>query len=346
MFVDHAKIYVSGGKGGNGCHSFHKDKYHRKGVPDGGDGGNGGNVIIECDASLSTLLDFRYRQHHRADNGKHGGSNNKYGRNGSDSVLKVPPGTIIIDRDTGLVVRDLTSPGESVIAAKGGKGGIGNNKREAATEGDPGEDKVLILELKLLADAGIVGFPNAGKSTLVSALSRSRTKIAGYPFTTKEPRLGVVRYDDDSFVVADMPGLIEGAHHGRGLGDRFLRHIERTQVIVHLVDIAPFDGTDPFDNFVKLEEELKSYSKKLYNKPRIIAAGKIDLLADDRFLRSFTERLGRPVYPLSSVTGKGLKEFIAGLYGSIKKVREDEKSEKDNRKTGYTGIDGQFEQDR
>ena len=245
MLIDHAKIYVSGGDGGNGCQSLHKDLFHRKGVPDGGDGGSGGDVIIKSDPNLHTLLDFKYNQHYRADRGVHGGSNKKFGRRGKDRLVKVPVGTILKDVENDLIIRDLAAEGERVTVAKGGAGGKGSAKLEIATPGETGESKTLLLELKLVADAGVIGFPNAGKSTLVSRISKAHTKIAPYPFTTRSPKLGVVSLYDETFVVADMPGLIEGAHAGRGLGDRFLRHIERTVVLVHVVDIVPPDGSDP-----------------------------------------------------------------------------------------------------
>ncbi|MBD3295788.1 MAG: GTPase ObgE, partial [Candidatus Omnitrophica bacterium] len=236
MLIDQAKIYVSGGKGGKGCQSLYKDIFNRKGVPDGGDGGDGGNVVIACDSNLQTLLDFRYQQHYNARKGANGGPNKKAGRRGEDLVIRAPAGTLIKDADTDLVMKDLLVPGERVVVARGGSGGMGNARRREAEPGDEGEQKTLLLELKLVADVGIVGLPNAGKSTLVSCMSRARSKIAPYPFTTRSPILGVVTYHEHSFVVSDMPGLIEGAHSGKGLGDRFLRHIERTGILVHLVD--------------------------------------------------------------------------------------------------------------
>lgn len=329
MLIDHAKIYVTAGSGGNGCQSFYKDIFHRKGIPDGGDGGPGGDVVIESDSNLQTLLDYRYNQHYKAERGAHGGSNNKYGRRGSDRILKVPPGTIVKDAETDLVIRDLSSPKESVIVAKGGSGGMGNSKKQdISPQGEAGEEKTLILELKLVADAGIIGFPNAGKSTLVSKISKAHTKIAAYPFTTKSPKLGVVSFDDESFVVADMPGLIEGAHEGKGLGDRFLRHIERTQVLVHVVDIAPVDGTHPEEKYASLEKELELYGHNVYNKPRIVVANKMDMATSGEGLKKLEEKVGRKVFPISALTGEGIKDLVIELHREIKDVKE--KAEEDN----------------
>ena len=329
MLIDKARIYVFGGNGGNGCQSLHKDKYHRKGVPDGGDGGPGGNVIIECSSNLQTLLDYRYNQHHKAPKGKHGGSNKKYGKKGKDIVLLVPVGTIVKDSGNGLVIRDLIIPGEKVIVAKGGAGGLGSAKIRDATMGDPGEEKVITLELKMVADAGIIGLPNAGKSTLVSRISKAHTKIAPYPFTTKSPKLGVVEYHENTFVIADMPGLIEGAHTGKGLGDRFLRHIERTGFLVHVVDMAPMNGTDPYDIYIKLEEELKLYDVNVYNKTRIVAGSKMDIPGSEENMRSFRAKSGEMAYPISAVTGYGLEELINAMYGEINNVKKETETDND-----------------
>ncbi len=322
MLIDHAKIYVQAGAGGNGCNSLYKDMLNRRGVRDGGDGGDGGSVIFETDTNLTTLLDFRYNQHYKAGRGVHGGSNTKVGRRGDNLVVKVPVGTIIRDAGTDLVIRDLNSIGESVIAAKGGQGGKGNAKVDGGTEGIPGEKKTLILDLKLVADAGIIGFPNAGKSTLVSRISKSQSKIAAYPFTTKSPKLGVVRLYDDAFVVSDMPGLIEGAHEGKGLGDRFLRHIERTSVLVHVVDIMPFDETDPVETFFKLENELKLYNEEVYAKPRIVVANKIDFPGGEEALENFKDKVKKKVYAISALAGSGLEELVKEMYREIKNVKE------------------------
>ncbi|MFC1548998.1 GTPase ObgE [Candidatus Omnitrophota bacterium] len=328
MLIDQAKIYVIGGKGGDGCQSLYKDVFHRKGVPDGGDGGGGGDVIIQSDSNLQTLLDFKYNQHYRAEKGKNGSSNKKYGKRGNGRLVKVPVGTIIKDDETDLVIRDLSVSGEKVIVAKGGTGGIGNAKRRATTKGEEGETRTLTLELKLVADVGIIGFPNAGKSTIVTRISKSHSKIAPYPFTTKSPKLGVVTVDDDAFVVADMPGLIEGAHEGRGLGDRFLRHIERTSVLVHIVDMVPADNSDPVENFNKLENELRLYSEEVYCKPRVIAANKMDMPGAGENFRKFSGTIGDKVWPISALNGKGLKELVINTYKKVKDVKE--KAEEDN----------------
>lgn len=335
MLIDHAKIYVYAGAGGNGCNSLYKDMFNRRGVRDGGDGGDGGNIIFETDPNLTTLLDFKYNQHYRAGRGAHGGSNKKVGKRGVDLIIKVPLGTVIKDAGSDLVIRDLSHLGESVIAARGGQGGRGNAKKDEATEGSPGEKKTLILDLKLMADAGIIGFPNAGKSTLVSRISKSQSKIAAYPFTTKSPKLGVVKIFDDTFVVSDMPGLIEGAHEGKGLGDRFLRHIERTSVLVHVVDLVPLDGTDPAENFFKLENELKLYNEDVYNKPRVVAANKMDSPGAEEALEAFRDKTGKEVYPVSALAGNGLEELIKEIYREIKNVKE--RSEESNDKSWDAG---------
>jgi len=306
MLIDQAKIYIFGGSGGKGCQSLFKDLFHRRGIPDGGDGGDGGDVIIEASPNLQTLLDFRYNQHHRAGNGKHGGSNKKYGKRGKDLVLIVPLGTIVKDKETEFVVRDLTEKGERVIVAKGGAGGKGSAKLMTATPGEEGEIKTLLLELKLVADAGIIGFPNAGKSTFVSRVSKAHSKIAPYPFTTKSPKLGVVKIHDDAFVLADMPGLIEGAHEGRGLGDRFLRHIERTSVLVHMVDMFPPDGSDPHENYLKLEKELELYDSKVYGKPRVIVANKMDMPGAKENYEKFSKAIKEKIWATSALSGEGI----------------------------------------
>ncbi|OGW85815.1 MAG: hypothetical protein A2987_05970 [Omnitrophica bacterium RIFCSPLOWO2_01_FULL_45_10] len=319
-FIDEVKVYVRAGDGGDGCNSIYRDRFNRQGRPDGGDGGRGGDIIFESDVNIQTLLDFQYRQHLKAESGAHGGSNHKNGRRGEDLHIKVPPGTVIKDAKTGLTLRDLTVAGESVVAAKGGEGGRGNSRNRPREKGSPGEEKTLALELKLIADVGIVGFPNAGKSTLISKVSAARPKIANYPFTTKEPMLGVVKvHEGRTFVMADIPGLIEGAHEGRGLGHRFLRHIERTKVLVHLIDIAGVDARDPSSDYVALNNELASYSKELKAKPQITALNKIDLPSAKINLERFKEKFRRlKVYPVSAVTGEGLKELITAIYKKLK----------------------------
>lgn len=329
MLIDEAKIYVKGGSGGNGCSSLYKDIFNRRGIPDGGCGGNGGSVVLKSDSNLQTLIDFKYNQHFRAGDGAHGSSNHKNGRRGKDRIVRVPVGTVIKDAADGLLVRDLDHDGKQLIIARGGAGGKGNSKDRDATPGEAGEEKTLALELKLIADAGIIGFPNAGKSTLVSSISNVHTKIAPYPFTTKSPRLGVVRACDDSFVAADMPGLIEGAHAGRGLGDRFLRHIERTVILVHLVDIAPLDGSDPADNYFKLEKELELYSKAVAAKPRIVAANKMDLAGSEKALDGFRKKIGKEVLPVSAARGDGLDELVEIIYRKVKDVKKGNEEDND-----------------
>jgi GTP-binding protein len=329
MLVDQAKIYVYGGKGGNGCNSLFKDIFHRRGIPDGGDGGAGGDIIIESDPNLQTLLDFKYNQHYRGGNGKHGGSNKKQGRRGEDRLVKVPVGTIIRDAGTELLLRDLAVEKEMVVVARGGAGGKGSAHVREVTPGEAGEEKELILELKLVADAGIIGFPNAGKSTLVSRISKVHTKVAPYPFTTKSPKLGMVSAGDDTFVVADMPGLIEGAHSGKGLGDRFLRHIERTRVLVHLVDIAPLDGSDPTENYFKLEKELELYGQGVADKPRIVVANKMDMPESSEKLDKFISSINVKVWPISALKGEGLEEVIYETYRMISHVKEKHKESND-----------------
>jgi len=309
MFVDEAKIFVKAGNGGNGCRSFERIRGKVYGRPSGGSGGSGGAVIIKADNNKQTLIDYRYNKHFKAENGKHGSSNHKNGKRGRDSVLEVPPGTIIKEQGSGLLLRDLRESGDSVVIAKGGAGGRGNSVGHDATQGKPGEGRELLLELKIVADVGIIGYPNAGKSTLLSKLTDAKPKIAGFPFTTKEPNLGVVKYYDSSFVVCDIPGLIEGAHGGRGLGDRFLRHIERTEILLHVVDISGFDGRDPLVSYDKLNDELRLYSRKLASKPQIVAANKSDLTGFRRNIDGFRRHVKENLVEISSITGDGLGEL-------------------------------------
>lgn len=337
MLIDKVKIYAIAGNGGNGCQSLYKDLYNRRGTPDGGDGGDGGNVVLAVDTNLQTLLDLRYNQHHKADKGAHGSSNRKFGKRGEDLVVRVPIGTIVRDQETGLIIRDLVHPGETVVVAKGGSGGKGNAKLNEATPGEEGEKRTLILELKLVADVGVIGFPNAGKSTFVSRVSKAHSKIAPYPFTTKSPKLGVVYVGGESFVMADMPGLIEGAHEGKGLGDRFLRHIERTNVLVHVVDMFPFDGTDPVENFLKLEEELKLYNEEVYFKPRVVVANKMDLPGADENLERFNKESAKEVVAVSAVTGEGIDELVKVIYRKVQDVKE--KAEEDNGQDRHESSD-------
>jgi len=328
MFIDEAKVYVKAGNGGDGCHSMYRDKWNMVGSPDGGPGGDGGNVVFEVNENVHTLLDFQYRQHHEAERGYHASSNHKKGHRGKDLIIKVPPGTLIKDQATGLILRDLLKVGDSVIIAKGGQGGRGNSRNHEREYGAPGEEKTVILELKIIADVGIVGYPNAGKSTLISTISSAHPKIANYPFTTVAPVLGVVKlHEDAAMVVAEIPGIIEGAHEGRGLGDKFLRHIERTKVLIHLVDIASCEGRDPYQDYKKLNHELKSYSKVLMKKPQIIALNKMDITGAKEHLKKFRKRLGRTrVYPISAVSKEGVPALLQAVYKKVKSLKKNAKT--------------------
>lgn len=313
MFIDKAKIYVRGGRGGNGCSSMYRDKYTRRGIPNGGDGGKGSDIIVKADRNLLTLLDFQYNRHFFGVNGGRGLSKDKKGKDALPLVIRVPCGTTIKDVKTGCLLRDLDKDQEEVIAAYGGKGGVGNRHRREATLGEPGEEKELFLDLKLIADAGVIGFPNAGKSTLISNISNAHPKIAAYPFTTKFPVLGVVNIPDSPFVIADIPGLIEGSSLGRGLGDEFLRHIERTKILVHLIDMAASEGRDPVGDYKIINEELKNYSKEVYLKPQIIAANKMDLEGAVLNLERFKKTIKKKVYPISALKKEGLEELIEAI---------------------------------
>lgn len=323
MFIDEARIYVKAGDGGKGCESLYRDRVNRIGRPDGGPGGDGGDIIFEADGNVHTLLDFQYRQHLKGYSGGHGSSNHKKGRWGEDLHIKVPQGTLIKDAGTGLILRDLVKAGDRVIAAKGGPGGRGNSRARSALPGLPGEEKILLLELKLIADIGIIGYPNAGKSTLISKISSAKPKIANYPFTTKAPMLGVVElHEGCTSVIADIPGLIEGAHKGKGLGDRFLRHVERTKLLVHLVDISAFEARDPYEDYVKLNNELRLYSETLAKKIQIIALNKIDLPEAGENLKVFKSKVpGKKVLPISALTGEGIKELLNECYKKLHRLK-------------------------
>lgn len=326
MFVDRVKIYVKAGSGGNGCVSFRREKYVPAGGPDGGDGGHGGNVIISVSPRLHTLLDLRRRKHYNAENGRAGRGKNQHGRDGDDVVIEVPPGTVVCDSSSGEVMADLVSPGESVVVAAGGKGGKGNARFATATRQTPryaqpglaGEERWIDLELKLIADVGFVGLPNAGKSTLLSRISAARPKIADYPFTTTRPNLGVVDLGEGrSFVAADIPGLIEGAHTGSGLGHEFLRHIERTKVLVHVVDLAGGgEGHDPVKDFETVNSEMRLHNPRLAESPMIVAGNKMDLPdAQGRYeqVRNALGKLGFETYPISAVTGEGITGLLRAI---------------------------------
>ncbi|WP_041977075.1 GTPase ObgE [Pyrinomonas methylaliphatogenes] len=333
MFIDRAKIRVRGGRGGNGVTAFRREKYVPRGGPSGGDGGRGGDVWLEADRSLNTLLHLRYNPEHVAENGRHGEGSNRTGRDGADVVVRVPVGTQVFDAETGELLCDLAEHGARFLAARGGRGGYGNAHFASSTnrapryhqEGSPGEERELQLELKLLADVGLVGFPNAGKSTLIATISAARPKIADYPFTTLEPHLGVVDLGDfRTFVVADIPGLIEGAHEGAGLGDRFLRHIERTRLLLHLVDISSFSGRDPVRDYEVINRELAEYSGDLANKPQIVVATKVDALDEPERLERLRTRVladGRDFHAISAVAGSGVAELVRVVGRKLDEIR-------------------------
>lgn len=325
MFIDEVRIKVQAGDGGNGCLAFRREKFVPRGGPSGGDGGRGGSVSMVASNHYNTLLHFRFNPEHTAQRGRHGEGSNRKGKDGFDVELPVPLGTIVYDAATGEQLFDFTVPGQTAIIAKGGRGGRGNARfatstHQAPTEhedGKPGEEKFFRLELKLLADVGLVGFPNAGKSTLISRISAAKPKIADYPFTTLEPNLGVVSANDDrSYVVADIPGLIEGAHLGHGLGVQFLRHIERTRLLVHLVDVSEMSGRDPVQDFHVVMEELAQFSEDLPKKPMLLVATKVDVAQDpDRLesLKKLAEQKDLPFFEISSVTGLGLEKLKAAM---------------------------------
>lgn len=313
MFVDQAKIYVKAGKGGKGCNSFYRDKYTRRGIPNGGDGGRGADIIIKASKSLHTLLDFQYRKHIYAADGGNGSGKNRRGKDASLLTILVPVGTVVKDLKTNCILRDLKKDQDGIIVARGGKGGRGNQHHQETTDGEPGEEKELLLDLKLLADVGIVGFPNAGKSTLISSISNARPKIAAYPFTTKSPVLGVVNYSDNYFTIADIPGLIEGASLGKGLGDRFLRHIERTKIIIHLIDMSGSEGRSPIGDYQTINRELINYSKAVFDKPQLLVANKMDLEGADLNLGRFKKVIKKKAYPISALKKQGLEELIEAI---------------------------------
>ncbi|MDD2752667.1 MAG: GTPase ObgE [Candidatus Omnitrophica bacterium] len=313
MFIDSAKIYVRGGKGGKGCESYYRDKYTRNGIPDGGEGGRGGDILIQADRNLSTLLDLKYNQHFFAKNGGHGSGNTKKGKDSPSITIRVPCGTIIKDNKTGCVLRDLKTDQESIIVACGGEGGLGNKHNRLATDGQPGEERELLLDLSLIADVGIIGFPNVGKSTLITHISNAHSQVAAYPFTTKFPVLGVVKAGDGVFTIADIPGLIEGSSQGKGLGDKFLRHVQRTKLLVHLIDVSGLEGRDPVEDYKKINLELKNYSKDVQEKQQIIAANKIDLEGAKENLTRLRKAIKKKIYPISALKKEGLEELIEAI---------------------------------
>ena len=340
-FVDYAEIYVQAGRGGRGCVSFRREKYVPRGGPDGGDGGRGGHVIFRASRDLHTLLDFRYRREYRAIKGQHGMGQRMHGRDGDDLFIPVPLGTVIKDKATGAVVADLVEDAQEFVSARGGRGGQGNQHFATATRqvprfaqpGEEGEEKYLVLELKLLADVGLVGLPNAGKSTLISVISSARPKIADYPFTTLVPNLGVVKYGDyRSFVVADIPGLVGGAHKGAGLGFQFLRHIERTRIFLHLVDVSDMSEADPIEQYQKIRQELNLYSDKLISKRHAVVASKLDAASDYMrldLLREYCKNNAIDFIAISSLTRKGIRELLKYLGDVL--IREREEVETDSR---------------
>ena len=313
VFVDQAKIYVKSGSGGKGCQSIYTDKFTRHGIPDGGDGGRGADIVVKADRNLRTLLDFRYKRHFLGPHGGHGSSKNKKGKDIPPLIIRVPCGTIITDARINCILGSLDIDQQELIVVRGGKGGLGNRKNRQVITPEPGEEKELILDLKLIADAGVVGFPNTGKSTLIAAVSHAAPKIAAYPFTTKSAVLGVVGESDESFVIADIPGLIEGSSKGRGLGDRFLRHIERTKVLIHIIDMAGFEGRDPVEDYRIINRELKEYSPEVSGKPQIIAANKMDLETAAANLARFKRVIKKKVYPISALEKTGLEELIEAI---------------------------------
>lgn len=334
MFIDKARIFVKSGNGGNGAVSFRREKYVPAGGPDGGDGGNGASVVFEVDLGLRTLMDFKYQRKYVAEHGEDGSKKRKAGRNGEDLILKVPPGTIIRDEATGLVIADLKEEGDRAVVAKGGRGGKGNQHfanavRQApafARSGSDGVEKWVVLELKMIADVGLLGFPNVGKSTFLSVVTKAKPKIANYHFTTLTPNLGVVQTKfGESFVLADIPGLIEGAAEGVGLGHDFLRHVERTKVLIHIVDISGLEGRDALDDFDKINGELKLYNEKLATRPQVVVANKMDILEDESIFDEFKNELegrGYKVFKMSAATRQGVDDVIAYVSELLREAEE------------------------
>ncbi|RNF40953.1 GTPase ObgE [Planococcus salinus] len=321
MFVDHVKVYVKGGDGGDGMVAFRREKYVPNGGPAGGDGGKGADVVFIVEEGLRTLMDFRYKRIFKAERGTHGMSSNKHGSKAQDLVIKVPPGTVVKDADTGETIADLVEHGQTAVIARGGRGGRGNSRfatpanpaPELSEKGEPGKERNVVLELKVLADAGLVGFPSVGKSTLLSVISSAKPKIAEYHFTTIVPNLGMVQTEDNrSFVVADLPGLIEGAHEGVGLGHQFLRHIERTRVIIHVVDMSGMEGRDPYEDYVTINEELRQYNLRLTERPQLIVANKMDMPDSEENLAEFRKKLPEDarIFPISALSRQGLSNLL------------------------------------
>ena len=334
MFIDIAEIHIKGGKGGDGVVAWRREKFEPAGGPHGGDGGNGGSIVLQASDCIRTLMDFKYKRNYNGENGENGRKKKQYGKGGADIILKVPQGTLVKDKDSGKVIVDLKEKDQTFVIARGGKGGRGNAKfatptRQApafAESGTRGQERDILLELKTIADIGLIGFPNVGKSTILSTISAAKPKIANYHFTTLRPNLGVVRIEEEkSFVIADIPGLIEGAHEGLGLGHDFLRHIERTRVLVHVLDVSGSEARDPIEDFYKINEELVKYNIKLEDKLQIIAANKIDLLDGDGLdrLKAELEPKGYKIYPVSAATREGIDELKYGMWELLSQVEVD-----------------------
>ena len=341
MFVDRAKIFIRSGKGGNGCVSFRREPFVPEGGPDGGDGGKGGDVIFQADRNLRTLMDFRYKRKYEAEDGQNGMKKKRFGKNGENLVIKVPMGTVVIDEESGLVMKDLVEDGDSFVAAKGGRGGKGNvhfknSVRQAPNFAEAGgfaKERTIILEMKMLADVGLVGFPNVGKSSLLATSTSAQPKIENYHFTTINPNLGVVEIYDSSFVMADIAGIIEGAHQGLGLGFKFLKHIERTKVLIHVVDVSGSEGRNPVEDFDKINNELRMYSEKVAKKPMLVAANKMDMIDEDdpQYIefKEYVEGQGYRVFPICAPINLGVQELLAAALEELEKaalnpVEEDE----------------------
>ena len=318
-FIDKVTLQVEGGNGGKGCESFERRFRNRTRRPSGGDGGEGGSVLLVVSSDCHTLLDFYYRHHFKAESGSGGGSNKKKGKRGADLTLKVPPGTIVMEAESGSRLRDLQTVGQRLVVAKGGAGGKGNAGGKTPTEGEPGESRTLVLELQVIADCGLVGFPNVGKSTLLTLISNAHPKVAPYPFTTKHPQLGVVedRKSSRRLVCVEIPGLIEGAHEGKGLGHFFLRHLGRTATLVHIIDMASEEGRDPIQDYNSLNEELRRYNPEFIKKPQLLVANKMDLPGATEQLVRFRKKIRRQIIPISAQTGKGIPELLDALFNRI-----------------------------
>ena len=336
MFTDYAKIIIKSGNGGDGAITFRREKYVAAGGPDGGDGGKGGNIYFKVDPNANTLIDFRYNKKFKAQNGENGSGANKYGKSGEDLYINVPIGTIVKDAETGRILADLSHENQEELILKGGRGGKGNSHFATATRqvprfaeaGEEGEEKEVILELKLLADVGLLGFPNVGKSTFLSVVTDAKPKIANYHFTTIEPNLGVVKTKNgDSFVIADIPGIIEGASEGVGLGIQFLRHVERTRLLLHIIDVSGIEGRNPVKDFYAINEELKKYSEKLSKRKQIIVANKIDIMQDDtgyKELEKLAQKQGLEIYKISGATGEGIENLLNRVTEVLKKLPKEE----------------------